>query len=344
MKGVIPIISIILILIIVTILASLMWTWIFGLTTDITEEGETSISHLSERLSSCILLDSINHNTIYIRNCGQGVITNDTLNIFIDGKEFNFSMTPESIEQGELATITMPIWGMSIGDHTLKIVNPKTELVKRIEAELHDSAVLTLDFDEGEGDTVYDKSGYDNDGTIIDNEGDQWTVGKYGSALNFDGVDDYVDLGSNAIVSNQAKFTVSLWFKTTSSNWENMYGEGNTGSGVDYSLVCTSASKLWGCVFGGSVYSCLESVQSVDDGEWHHVAYVKRASNDYELYLDGASVDTDTTDVSTPTIDNVRIGSINIGGTDDFFNGAIDSVRIYNKVLTPNEILILKKK
>ncbi len=339
MKSISTILVIVLLIIIIVGIVALSYTFFTSLFTTTTGAAQNTTIHQVEQLRTQVRIVSTVTNGVVVRNTGLNDVTE--LDVMVNEKIVDHTLEPPVIGPDEVGTVKILDYikeddevEIMTGLGTVSVESPNP----------CDEAVLCLDFDENSGDTVYDKSDYSNDGTIIDNEGDQWTVGKYGSALNFDGVDDYVDLGSNAIVSNQAKFTVSLWFKTTSSNWENMYGEGNTGSGVDYSLVCTSASKLWGCVFGGSVYSCLESVQSVDDGEWHHVAYVKRASNDYELYLDGASVDTDTTDVSTPTIDNVRIGSINIGGTDDFFNGAIDSVRIYNKVLTPNEILILKKK
>jgi hypothetical protein len=44
-------------------------------------------------------------------------------------------------------------------------------------------------FDENMGTTAYDSSVFGNTGTI--NEA-RWVEGKYGSGLNFDGVDDYV--------------------------------------------------------------------------------------------------------------------------------------------------------
>ena len=47
-------------------------------------------------------------------------------------------------------------------------------------------------FDEGSGDTVFDSSGNGNDGTIVAGE---WGQGKFGPALNFNGQDNYVQLG-----------------------------------------------------------------------------------------------------------------------------------------------------
>ncbi|MBU2565500.1 MAG: hypothetical protein KJ655_04525, partial [Candidatus Thermoplasmatota archaeon] len=46
-------------------------------------------------------------------------------------------------------------------------------------------------FDENNGTTAYDSSGNNNNGTI---HGATWTTGVNGSALSFDGVDDYVNI------------------------------------------------------------------------------------------------------------------------------------------------------
>jgi len=51
-----------------------------------------------------------------------------------------------------------------------------------------DSCVLYLPMNEGAGSVVYDHSRYGNNGQII---GANWTQGKFGKALSFDGIDDY---------------------------------------------------------------------------------------------------------------------------------------------------------
>ncbi len=121
---------------------------------------------------------------------------------------------------------------------------------------------------------------------------------------------------------------------------ETIYGEGNTTDDSHYLIVYIDGGNLInGIVFDGSDWTYTLSTQSVNDDKWHHVAYVKRASNYYELYFDGVSVDINDTDVSIPNIDDVRIGCINAGGTDWFFNGTIDEVSIFNRDLTREEIL-----
>ncbi len=59
---------------------------------------------------------------------------------------------------------------------------------------LEEGLVLWLRFEEGKGDIARDSSGYNNDGKIY---GASWVKGKVGGGLQFDGVDDYVDCGSD---------------------------------------------------------------------------------------------------------------------------------------------------
>lgn len=63
-------------------------------------------------------------------------------------------------------------------------------------------------FDEGSGTTAYDASGYHANGTLYN--GPTWTTGKYGGALQFDGLDDYVHVSS--FPSGQySQLTVEAW-------------------------------------------------------------------------------------------------------------------------------------
>ena len=55
-----------------------------------------------------------------------------------------------------------------------------------------DGLVGAWHFDEGQGNIAHDSSGNNNHGTIY---GAKWVDGKFGKALEFDGVDDYVEIG-----------------------------------------------------------------------------------------------------------------------------------------------------
>ena len=69
-----------------------------------------------------------------------------------------------------------------------------------------DSCVLHLPMNEGSGSVVYDHSRYRNNGQIV---GANWTTGKFGWALSFDGVDDYVEISDFSEVNDQ--ITITAW-------------------------------------------------------------------------------------------------------------------------------------
>ena len=71
-------------------------------------------------------------------------------------------------------------------------------------------------FDEGSGTIAYD-SVNGNHGTIYEAT---WTNGIVGSALYFDGVDDYVDILDSDILDIASNLTVECWIKTNADFWE----------------------------------------------------------------------------------------------------------------------------
>ncbi len=74
-------------------------------------------------------------------------------------------------------------------------------------AQASSGEVLVLHFDEGSGTVAKDESGHGNDGTVY---GATWVEGKYGKALSFDGMNDYVDVGNPSFLSNTAG-SISFW-------------------------------------------------------------------------------------------------------------------------------------
>jgi len=83
--------------------------------------------------------------------------------------------------------------------------------------ELKEKLIAYWSFDKGSGDEVTDDSGNGRNGTIV---GPKWASGKFGSALEFDGVDDYVDLAktSATLFDGIAEFTITAWVKPVHKN------------------------------------------------------------------------------------------------------------------------------
>jgi hypothetical protein len=80
-----------------------------------------------------------------------------------------------------------------------------------VQAQSDDGLVAEWHFDEGEGSVLKDSSGNGNDGVIY---GAIWVDGKYGGALSFDGVDDYVEVPDAPQLSGGGKdLTIEAWIK-----------------------------------------------------------------------------------------------------------------------------------
>ena len=199
-----------------------------------------------------------------------------------------------------------------------------------------DGCVLALPMDEGSGDTVYDKSGNDNDGTIYG--GATWTDGKFGKALNFDGEDDYVEVLDSESLKIMGDLTMIAWVypELDVSIYQGICGKGKAGEGFmavdtrneDYQLA-------WRQGDGSNEYAHNFLNFFVLGEKWYFVVVV-RDENTLKAYRDGEFFDSLTFSYT------VGATSINfyVGRREDgwYFNGLIDEVRIYNRALSEEEI------
>lgn len=162
-------------------------------------------------------------------------------------------------------------------------------------------------------------------------------------ALNFDGVNDYVQT-TYAGVPGSADRTIEAWIKTT-GNFIPGAGGGLQGVIVDYGTFSTGQRFTFNVLWANAIRlevggNGISGSIAVNDGLWHHVAVVYKSSgNNVKLYVDGV-LDTQgspTITANTGTANNVTIGrridNIN------HFDGDIDEVRFYNYAKTQAQIV-----
>jgi len=341
MKAAVTIITLVIIFAIVVFIGLMVWLYLNGFFTEVKQAGEVRTRRSLEVLSSCIKIEEASQNKFFIRNCGTGIITNDTLNVYVDGELIDFDLEPVSIEGGKTGSIILYAWGISIGQHSLRITNPNTEALAYFEAELPDYAVLILDFDEGEGTIAYDKSGYGNDGTLLPvGSGPQWVDGKFGKALKFDGIDDKITLEEKPSLQ-PTSLTIEAWIKPNDTSqsegiiFDHLEWIGPDGYGYDFKV---KKRTLRGCVGNGTdVLVNSYSYSIIIPDVWQHVAFTLNSDGYGKTYING--ILTDESQLSTPIYDPMvpTIGSTEYDAL--WFNGTIDSMRIYNKALIPEETI-----
>lgn len=205
-------------------------------------------------------------------------------------------------------------------------------------------------FEEGQGTTVNDTSGYGNIGTWSGTGTGHWTQGKYGDAGNFNGADDIVNLATNPI--NAATiFTVSAWIYKTNTTSEDIFSNRNypisgqvVGIALDYANNAGNGMNNQSlAVANGNTLGAQNSIwttptNSILQNTWYHVVLVWQNGSTPLIYINGVSQTLTPWTLGTSTTINWGPSNVAPGiGKDSQayagappFAGKIDEVKIYN--------------
>ena len=209
------------------------------------------------------------------------------------------------------------------------------------------------EFDEGDGNTAADSSGYDNTGTLISG----WSVGEIiapnwvDGALEFSDGNDYVQTADDANkLQLTGNYTLAVLIKpdSTQVDWAGILAKCDPGVG--------KVPNHWSLMFGGSPsnpdtagkivvwngmginWDTQIELSEISD-EWHHISVVRKDTT-MTSYLNGRFIHTGTYSESPTGGD----GHLNIGterSTRVFYKGLIGDIQIYDYELGADEINML---
>ncbi len=194
----------------------------------------------------------------------------------------------------------------------------------------------------GSNNTVVDSSANTNTGTAY-NGANITKQGIFNSAGDFDGDNDYINVSNNVTLDpGSGSYTGMAWIKTSISTGNAYifgYYEGGETDRVEF-RVQDGKIRILINDNGNVIYR--DSLASVGNGLWHHVAFVwNTATNTLDVYVDGSASNGSLT--GTPsnigTIDPA--GDLSIGrrnNNESYFNGFMDNVAIYDRALPSTEI------
>jgi alpha-N-arabinofuranosidase len=171
-----------------------------------------------------------------------------------------------------------------------------------------------------------------------------------GNAVQLDGSNDYVNLPSGLITGYTA-VSFEAWFTRTadSGTWARVWDFGDTnpssGAGRDYMFFTPkSGSNTFRYAIsdadpGYSHENYVETTPTVT-GVPVYVAVVHNSTTgEVELYVNGASAQSGTFSIPLSSVNNIYsfLGK-SLYTVDPYLKGSIDEFRIYNSILTPEEI------
>jgi hypothetical protein len=182
-----------------------------------------------------------------------------------------------------------------------------------------------------------------HNGTLMN--GAQWATGKIGGGLQFDGVNDYVDVNDPAYTTDLPRWTVCVWVTSPAAP----SGAASSASGPvyrdsNYQLTWnhqTAASRGGvGVQVGGTWYPA--SFGALEANTWYHLAGTYDGET-VKAYKDGILITANTAPSGNPNseTDTLKFGRHSATGTAQYFGGTIDDVRIYSRVLSHAEIASL---
>lgn len=209
-------------------------------------------------------------------------------------------------------------------------------------------------FDERSGNIVYDNSGNGNNGILIDNI--SRVNGKYGLALSFDGVNDYVMLGDFKLDLQKAT-TYMFWINTSQTRSApvgdyaiRLMGTENNGptTAILVELNVPELDRLG--IFlrddnDRKLSAYLEDPFDFTGTGWHHVAMVMNPKDStITIYIDGVNRDLTYFYQDSPSnFSNFQYSftfgaSYSQGVVETFYEGTLDEVQIYSRALSLEEV------
>ena len=170
--------------------------------------------------------------------------------------------------------------------------------------------------------------------------------GSVNQAYYFNGIDAYIEILDGTSFNIVDEFSASVWIKSnTLSSARNIMSKSH-GGGTGWLIErYPNSDTFWRNFYSNGGFYAGASV-SIPDGVWCHLVVTKQGAN-YKAYVNGIqqfSVTAASASVKNNGNLPFTIGAYNAGNTqpasslDEYFYGAMDEIRLYDRVLSTAEI------
>lgn len=201
-------------------------------------------------------------------------------------------------------------------------------------------------FDYSSKDSPQDFAGYNNFGTKMN--GPTAVAGKVLGALQFDGVDDYVEVADHSELNfGTGNFSFDAWIKTSDAQGvKAIIDKRSQMQGIGYCVFLNDGKLSLQLNDNLSIWANYSTTIVIADGNWHHIAITIQRNNSQGIifYVDGSPIQTGNPTSQQGSFSNST--SLRIGlntymqiSYSQVFKGILDEVELFKKVLTPAEVL-----
>jgi hypothetical protein len=202
-----------------------------------------------------------------------------------------------------------------------------------------DNPTQLWNFEEGTGTNAED-SCYRYNATLY---GDMnWTNGKYGNAVEFNGINSYIDAGNiYPFNQNMPEFSFSLWVNFSNPNisaYQTLFRSGYYNPATEFiEAIQINEGDNDYVLFMGST-SIL--IKIIDDGNWHNIiGTFNGTSQSSKLYIDGSFIFETFLGYSEITATTSPLGFGYNFDNGFVLNGTLDEIAFFNRTLSQEEVL-----
>jgi Ca2+-binding RTX toxin-like protein len=208
---------------------------------------------------------------------------------------------------------------------------------------LADAPTQYYRFGETSGTAAADSSGNSRNATYVNGP----TLGQSGAlandangAVQFDGIDDYVDL-PDGFANFPSGFSFETWaFPTTSANWSRFFdfGNGQQNNNLGLARAGTSNDINFFTLNGASQVGSVTASNVLRNNQWQHIAVTMSAAGAVTIYVNGNAVASGNVGLPGNVVRTSNyIGKSN-WASDPNYAGKLDETAFYDKVLTRQQI------
>jgi hypothetical protein len=205
--------------------------------------------------------------------------------------------------------------------------------------------VALWELNEGSGTLTADSSGNGHTGTL--QGGTSWVTGVSSNTVAFGGTNDLVKVVDADDLDNTTQLSIALWFNASliDGNPRGLISKRiSSNDQQSYTLFLWTGSKLYVDIEGS--LNRFESVTVFQTNRWYHIVVTYDGSlkktERVKLYVNGAweKTSSETAQSIPNNASDVTLGTLNDGYSYSY-KGKLDDVRLYNQVLSTNDIASL---